>query len=153
MLRTRDALLIKSGRNSYTQHMQRQTVMTIWNNWGHTMWQGWGHITLTQLSPWLAEEPSLSLAKWSSLHCTQCLIYKKRKNTYPSNPIILYFYIWAMFLFPKLSLITANKKIMHLICIILLNQRKSQSAPSRMARLRFYWRVWKRGRKREKHNL
>lgn len=45
MLGPRDALFIKSGRNSYTQHVPCQTVMTIWNNWGHTLWQCWGNIT------------------------------------------------------------------------------------------------------------
>lgn len=47
MLERRDALLIKSGRNSYTQHVPCPTVMTIWNNWGHTMWQCRGNITPT----------------------------------------------------------------------------------------------------------
>lgn len=37
MLGIRDALLIKSGRNSYTQHAPCKTAMTIWNNCGHTV--------------------------------------------------------------------------------------------------------------------
>lgn len=68
MLGAADALLIKSGRNTYAQHVPCQTVMTIWNNWGHTMWQCRGKITQGRLSPSLALQTSTGHGKWSERH-------------------------------------------------------------------------------------